>query len=241
MSAADAAANPSKTAAATPSWPVAVWRHIRSAEDAAEWANGLTHCLGFVAAVLAGGFMILAAAPHGVLMTASVVVYVAALSGVYAASTLSHWVQQPEWKDYLRAWDQGLIFLLIVGTFSPYAAAFLSHGAWPWLATGMWVVALQGFVSKVFLRNRIHNVSMRTYLLLGWAPAAGMPLLLQVAPPAAFYLTLAGGLAYSVGAAFLVNDHRARYNHVVWHLAVIAGSALHYLAILWYVLPASRA
>lgn len=221
-------------------WPAALWRHVQSAEDQAEWINGLTHFLGCVASLFAGGYLVVATIPHGGWTAAAVVVYVASLVGVYAASTLSHWVQHPEWKEYFRAWDQGLIYLLIVGTFWPYATAFLAHGWWPLLTTGMWVAALTGFASKVFLRNRIRGVALWMYLVLGWLPAFGMPMLLQVAPPAAFWLTVAGGLAYSLGAVFLVNDHRGRYVHALWHIAVIVGSVCHYLAILWYIVPTSQ-
>ncbi len=127
-------------------------------------------------------------------------------------------------------WDQGLIYLLIVGTYTPIAVSCLS-GWWHLVTVLMWGLAIAGFLSKTALAHRVDSVTLWFYLALGWLPAVIVPQWLAVVPPHGVELMLAGGLAYSLGAALLANDHRAPFLHAGWHVAVILGSVLHYWAI----------
>jgi hemolysin III len=155
--------------------------------------------------------------------------------GVYTASTLSHLAQRRPWRHFFRTWDQALIYLLISGTYTPFAFAYLRGGAW-WLLTGaMWAIAAYGFFMKVAFQHRIDGISVWLYLALGWLPAIGIPFYFQVIPVGCMWWVLGGGVFYTVGAAFLMLDHKWSYFHAVWHLLVIAGSACHFLGVWHYV------
>jgi hemolysin III len=164
----------------------------------------------------------------------SCLIYAGSLVAVYTASTLSHWVRSPGWKQLFRSWDQGLIYLLIAGTYTPIAVAYI-RGWWHLITVLMWCLALAGFVSKVALRHRIEGITLWLYLGLGWLPILGLPHILAVAPLGVCRLCAAGGVAYTLGSILLMNDHKAPYLHVGWHLLVIVGSALHFLVVWQYV------
>lgn len=194
-----------------------------------EWANGLTHAVGFLGSAIAGVYLIQAVIQGGTVWQAlACLIYVTTLVAVYAASTLSHWVSTPRWRDLFRTWDQGLIYLLIVGTYTPLAVAYV-HGPWQWVTVAMWTLAIGGFLSKVAVKHRINGISLWLYLALGWMPILVLPCMLV--SPSSLWLVLAGGIAYSFGSILLMNDHRGPYLHVGWHLFVMLGSAIHFYAI----------
>ncbi len=199
-----------------------------------ERINGLTHAVGFVLAV-AGSGPLLMTAYDGRLSSRflSCVVYCIALAGVYAASTLSHWVHEPKWRRRFRAWDQGMIFVLIVATFTPLSITYLS-GTWHVLTGIMWLLAIAGFVSKVGHAHRVDKIVLWFYLFLGWMPILALGPFWSASPWAAL-LVLIGGIIYSFGSALLMLSHRIRYGHAMWHLCVMLASGLHFWAIYRYV------
>ena len=101
----------------------------------------------------------------------------------------------------------------------------------------MWSIALVGFLSKVVWTHRIDAVATPIYVLLGWLPITSVMPLLERMPVGGLWWMLHGGVCYTVGTIFLTLDQRVKYFHAVWHLLVIVGSALHYVAILFYVVP----
>jgi len=196
-----------------------------------EFANTITHAAGVVLS-LVGAVALLASCTHWTIALACGL-YTATLVATYAASALSHGVQQPEWKHRLAVWDQGVIFLLIIGTYTPFLVAFLPS-AWtlPVLAL-LWGAALLGFASKVLAAHRVaHTFSPLPYVAHGWLPAM---ILAPFVPLACLAWMAAGGVVYTVGVIFLVLDHRVRYFHAAWHVFVLGGSGCHYFAILAFV------
>jgi hemolysin III len=149
---------------------------------------------------------------------------------MYLFSTLSHAIRSPEWRHLYRRLDQGFVYILIAGTFTPFICAFV-RGGWMWgMLAFVWLSAGLGFYSKVLSRHRIDNMASLTYLLLGWVPSI---MLLSCVPWACFGWMALGGVLYSVGVWFLQNDHRGFFHHALWHVIVIAASACHYLTI-WH-------
>ncbi len=218
-----------------------VFHHVRLnalalRSNGAEIANSITHGAGWALATGAGVLLVAhSLATRDPWRIAGCAIFAVTLIGVYAASTLSHLAQRRPWRHFFRTWDQGLIYLLISGTYTPIAFAYLREGAW-WLLTGaMWIVACYGFITKVLLRHRVDGISMFLYLVLGWLPILGAPWYSAVVPSGCMALILGGGVTYTIGAAFLVMDHRWTYFHAVWHLMVIAASACHYLSVWVYV------
>ena len=213
----------------------ATWQ--RSPAD--ELVNAATHALGLVLAIVGALGMAGGVAGSGdAWLVAGCSVYLASLVAVYAMSTLSHSCRSMRWKILVRRLDQGFIYLLIAATYTPFSLAYLRDGVWWVLLGAMWVVALFGFVAKVFFAHRVEAVSIASYVVLGWMPIIAAPALVQTVPMGAFWCMLLGGVCYTAGTLFLMNDHRVRHFHAIWHLCVIAGSACHFLGILMFVVGA---
>lgn len=200
-----------------------------------EVVNSLTHGLGLALSVVGVTYLLAAAAANGDRwQLGGCAVYGASLVSVYVASTLSHIFQQPRLRRLFRIADQALIFLLIAGTFTPIAMSYLRFGPW-WILFGcVWAVALAGFISKAIFVHRIETVSTVAHVFLGWLPALSIKPMLELAPNALLGWMAAGGILYTAGTFFLHRDERVPYFHAVWHVCVIAGSALHYWGILLY-------
>lgn len=157
--------------------------------------------------------------------------FLSTLFAVYVSSSMSHRVTQPVWQQRWRMLDQGFIYLLIVGSYTPFSLMYLGHGWWPLPLVLMWIAALTGFVSKIGFGFQINRVSIALYLLLGWFPAITALEAAKQMPRSPLVWVLIGGLFYTLGAAFLLLEKRRPWFHAVWHLFVVAGSAAHYWAI----------
>jgi hemolysin III len=205
-----------------------------------EIANSVTHGIGLALSVVGAVALVTFAARNaGLREVIGCSVFAITLVAVYAASTLSHVFQQPRARRMFRMLDQGCIYLLIAGTFTPLALVYLRGGWWWVLMASMWGVAFIGFASKVLLAHRVEAVSTASYVLMGWMPVLAAKPMIAAVPAGCLWLMAAGGLCYTVGTLFLTFDRKALYLHAVWHVFVIAGSAVHYFAILLYILPVS--
>lgn len=208
---------------------------FRSADE--ERLNTLTHGLGFLLSVIGAWVLIRTAyQTSDFWRILSAWVFGTALVLVYLFSTLSHAVRDLVAKYHFRVLDQAFIYLLIAGTYTPFALVYLRTGYWLSLLILMWMLAWYGFVQKVFFAHRISAISIGLYVVMGWIPILAVKPLWGVVPAAALGWMLAGGLFYTGGTWFLVHDWRAHHLHAVWHLCVIAGSACQYWAILRYVI-----
>lgn len=225
--------------------PLPRWLGLRSAwflnlrdRRHEELANALTHGFGLLLSLVGSVVLIQIAQQYGqAWFTIGCGIYAATLVSVYAASTLSHAVTHQQWRPWFRKLDQTAIYLLIVGTYTPFALVHLISDSWWILLTAMWVIALCGASLKMLWAHRVEQVCVIAYVLLGWMPALAAPKMLAVLTPDETFWVLAGGLCYTFGTIFLVLDRRVPYFHVLWHLLVILGSACHYYVIVAYVAP----
>jgi len=197
-----------------------------------EIVNAMTHGFGFVLSLLGTATIVSAARSIDTRLAIACGVYASTLLVVYAVSTLSHVVQRSRPKHLLRAWDQGVIYFLIAGTYTPFACLLSSsYARWTVLAA-IWGFALAGFLSKVVMQHRIVAFRAYSYVLLGWVPALTM---MHRVSLTCLAWVLLGGVIYTVGTLFLALDRRFRFFHATWHLFVVAGSACHYYAILTFI------
>jgi hemolysin III len=209
----------------------------RSADE--ELVNAVTHGIGLVFSVVGALVMLTDVSAHAdARLTIGCAAYLFTLVAVYAMSTLSHSTMSPKWRMLFRQLDQAFIYLLIVGTYTPYSLAYLHGGFWWTLLAAQWCVALAGFSSKAFFAHRIDNGSILSYLFLGWMSIIALPAIWHLAPSGVFALIIAGGVCYTIGTFFLLNDERVRHFHAAWHLWVIAGSACHFLGLMVFVVQA---
>lgn len=202
-----------------------------------ELANSITHGLGFLLSIAGLVFLILVAAWHGTTRhIVSSSLYGSTLVLLYLASTLYHFVQQPKAKSILRIFDHSAILLLIAGTYTPFTLISL-RGPWGWSLFGtIWGLAIVGIVLEITSLRRFRILLISLYLVMGWAVVVAVKPMLTHVPPSGLWLLLAGGLCYTGGLGFYLWK-RLPYHHAVWHLFVLAGSILHYLAIFYAVLP----
>ena len=200
-----------------------------------EFANTITHAIGAALSVLAVIYLMSRLGFANRTVWIGCLVYGLSLIGVYVTSTLSHYFTEPEAQRFYRKLDQAFIYLLIVASYTPFSLAYL-NGSWWWgLLAIMWVLALAGFVSKMFLAHRVQAVSIWLYLLLGWVPAMGGMPWSEELPFDCILWIIYGGVAYTAGTFFLFNDKKVPYFHAVWHLFVMTGSAIHFWAVIKFV------
>jgi hemolysin III len=197
--------------------------------------NSITHLVGAALALAGSAVLVVSAARLGdPWKIVSFSVYGALLVAVYVFSTLYHSVRGRA-KDVLRKFDHCSIYLLIAGSYTPFALVSL-RGAWGWSLLGViWGLALVGLAQEIWLARGARVLSMVIYLLMGWLALVAVWPLWQALQPAGFAWLLAGGLLYTLGIVFYATDRRLRHGHGVWHLFVMGGSSCHFLAVLLHV------
>jgi hemolysin III len=203
-----------------------------------EIASSVIHGVGMVLAIAALGVLAVLAARHGTAWhVIGCSIFGITLVLLYTASTLYHGIPQPRAKAVLRLLDHCAIFLLIAGTYTPFALVNL-RGPWGWSLLGaVWAAAVSAIALRAALRRQLPALFLTLYLTMGWAALAVRRPLLESIEPGGLALLLAGGIAYTVGVAFYL-WRRLPYQHAIWHVFVLAGSTLHFFAILLYVVPA---
>ncbi|PWL19753.1 DNA-binding protein [Falsochrobactrum shanghaiense] len=199
--------------------------------DRAElWADGIVHVLGVALAVAGALAMFIYSLPHlPAAASISAAVYLASLLTALGLSALYNiWPVSPM-KWFLRRFDHSAIYLLIAGTYTPFAI-HMGAAAWP-LLLFVWSVAGIGIMLKLFLPGRFDRLSILLYLALGWSGLMVYDTMVQSLPPTVFWLIAAGGVVYSLGVIFHVWE-RLRFQNAIWHGFVVVGAALHYCAVL---------
>ena len=206
-------------------------KHWTDENASQELVNAWIHGIGFLLSIPAGFALAYLAKEYRPSMIIACAVYGVSLSAMYLFSTLSHAVRDPERRHLVRSLDQGIIYTLIAGTFTPFIWGEMQ--GWPRIAMLLlvWFSAALGFYSKVLAKHRVDNMTALTYVLLGWVPAI---VLFWSVSTTCFASMLLGGILYTIGVLFLQNDHRNWYFHPIWHVLVIVASACHYLGIAFF-------
>jgi hemolysin III len=202
-----------------------------------EIANSVTHGAGILLAIAGLAVMTAFAARNGTVWhVVACSIFGAALILCYTTSTLYHSIQIDRVKRVLRTLDHSAIFLLIAGTYTPFTLVSL-HGPWGWSLFGViWGLAVVGIALRLLLKGRLHGLVVGLYLAMGWTMLiAAQPMIENVAP-GGLALLAAGGVAYTVGVPFY-KWRSLPYHHAIWHGFVMLGSALHFFAVLFYVIP----
>lgn len=197
--------------------------------------NAISHLIGALLALAGGVFLVGLAAMHGDMWkVVGVSIYSATLVLLYTISTLYHSLRG-RFKDTLRRLDHQAIYLLIAGSYTPFCLVTL-HGAWGWSLLGIvWALALLGMLQELRPNNEPRVLSLVIYLLMGWVVLIAIVPLLHALGRTGFIWLAAGGLFYTFGIIFYAYDYKFRHWHGIWHLFVVAGSVMHYFAILFYV------
>ena len=198
--------------------------------------NAWTHLVGAILAAIGAVWMLVIAMLDGdIWKIVSVAVYGVALVLLYSASTVYHSVRGRA-KVIMQKVDHFSIYLLIAGSYTPFCLVTL-HGAWGWTLFGIvWALAIIGILQEIKPRSEARVMSIVIYAVMGWIVLVAVRPLIAALGMAGFVWLALGGAAYSLGIIFFAFDTRVRHFHGVWHLFVIAGSLLHFVAISRYVL-----
>ena len=202
-----------------------------------EVANSVTHGIGIVLAIAALCVLAAFASLYGdAWHIVSVSVYGTTLILLYTASTLYHSARSSGTKHIFRILDQTAIYLLIAGTYTPFTLVSLRDSWGWWLFVAIWGVAALGIVLQMLPLRRWKAVTLGSYVGMGWAVIVAIKPLLQSVATGGLVLLFSGGLAYSTGILFYTWE-TLKFHHALWHIFVLAGSILHFFAVLFYVIP----
>jgi hemolysin III len=202
-----------------------------------EIANTITHGFGLFLSIVGFVFLVVMASFYGDFWhVSSSIVYGLSLVTLYAASTFYHGATEPRLKKILQIVDHCCIYLLIAGTYTPFTLVVLRGSFGQSLFAFVWFFAFACILLKVFFGDRFIVVFVVSYLVMGWIGIIAVQPLLAALGFVPIALVIAGGLAYTIGVIFF-GWKRFRHHHAIWHIFVLTGSILHFLAIAIYVIP----
>ena len=206
-------------------------------QDRREVINTVTHGIGVLASIAGLVTLLLRAGrADSVWMFVGFSLYGASLIILFLSSTLYHALQDGRAKSFFRYIDHGSIYLLIAGTYTPFALVSL-FGSLGWSLFGtIWGLALSGILFNVLTSGRYPKFGTITYVLMGWLSLVALPGLLNKLGLVGLSLLVSGGFVYTLGIVFY-SWKDLPYNHVIWHLFVLGGGAFHYFTVYFFVVP----
>ena len=199
--------------------------------ESEERLNIWSHALGLFLSLLAFPFLITKAFTYsGFWQVSSFIIYGLSLIVLYAASTFYHASVNPKNRRKLNIFDHAAIYALIAGSFTPFCIIALDSDLGWYLFIFVWIFALIGIILKLFFTGRFDKLSTAMYLLMGWQVVFFIKPLMKVLTDFGLNLLIIGGVFYTVGA-MLYSIKKIPYNHAIFHLFVLLGSASHFFAV----------
>lgn len=204
-----------------------------------EKLNSISHLVGAVFALVGlGALLTVGIQSRDPWIISSFSIFGCTLVMLYTMSTLYHSFHPPRLKEIFKLLDHVAIYLLIAGTYSPYMLVSLRDGNGFLILGIIWVLALAGILSEIFLSGRaVKFGQLVIYLGMGWACSFDFASLKQALPELGLWWLTAGGIAYTAGVVFYILDKMKRLDHAhgIWHFFVLAGSACHFISVLGFV------
>lgn len=205
-----------------------------------EICNTVTHAIGAVFAVAAIPLLVVMAAMHrNPWAIVSGAIYGTTLLIMFTVSSVYHGLPVGNAKRVMRIIDHCDIYFLIAGTYTPILLVGIRplNPALAWSIFGVeWALTAIAVTLNAIDLKRFEKVSMVCYIGMGWCVIAVLKLTIDAMTMPGFLLLLAGGIAYTIGAVLYGIGKKVRYMHSVFHVLVLAGSVLQFLAILLYVM-----
>jgi hemolysin III len=200
-----------------------------------EFANSITHGFGILFSIVAISLLVTFSVLEGsTLQVVSCSVFGGSILLLYTFSTLYHAFQDEKIKSWLRTFDHIGIYFLIAGTYTPFLLIGIP-GTFGWIFFGIiWSLTLFGIVFKIFYTHRFKKASLVLYLSMGWLAIFMIKPLLENLSMSTLYMVVAGGLSYTLGTVFYIRQ-QMRFAHTIWHLFVLLGTILHFVAILYMI------
>ena len=202
-----------------------------------EFANTITHGAGLALSVVGFVVLVVLASLRGDAWSiASCVIYGASLVILYAASTMYHSTISPRLKKNLQIVDHCCIYLLIAGSYTPFGMVIAGESYGRGLLAAIWAFAIVGILTKLVIRDRFPAVNVVSYLVMGWLGVFSLQPLFNALGIMPVALAVAGGIAYSLGVIFFPWKS-IKHHHAIFHVFILAGSIIHYVAVVLYVVP----
>lgn len=196
-----------------------------------EIINSVTHGIGAVLSTAGLIILVVLAVHYGdIWQVVGFSIFGASLLALYLASTLYHAIQHRPLKNILRRCDHAAVYLLIAGTYTPFLLISLRGTIGVPLLVVIWIMALIGVLWKIFFTGRYEVIATIVYVLMGWMSLLAYRQMAANIPPLGLILLIAGGIVYTLGVLFYALE-KVPYNHAVWHLFVLGGSACHFAAV----------
>lgn len=202
-----------------------------------ELLNVITHATGLGLSVVGLFLLLLKAYNSGnIRLLVSFIIFGASLILLYTASTLYHSTENLRRRFTFKIFDHIAIFILIAGTYTPFALVTL-EGSTGWIILAVvWGIAFSGTVLKLFFTGRFKVLSTILYVGMGWVIIFAIEPLNDNLPREGLWWLMGGGLAYTLGA-ILYSISSIKFNHAIFHFFVLLGSYCHFIAIYNHVQP----
>jgi hemolysin III len=196
-----------------------------------ELASAFTHGVGLVASIVGTAVLVfLAVMSSDVWRIVSTAIFGTTLITLYVASTAFHAVEPGGLKARLQVLDHCAIYLLIAGSYTPFALVGL-RGGLGWSLFGViWGLTVAGVIFKLFFTGRFHLLSTAIYLGMGWLAIVAIEPMIRHLEPSTLTWIVAGGAFYTAGTGFHHSD-RIPFAHANWHSFVVGGRACHMIAV----------
>ncbi len=200
-----------------------------------ELLNTISHAIGIALSIVAAVLLMIKAVHlASPVYIVSFGVFALSLLILYSASTFYHGAKNPAAKQKLKIFDHAAIYVLIAGSYTPFALIVLPT-AWGWSMFGVeWALALAGIILKLFYTGQFEKISTAAYVLMGWIVVIAIkPLINNLSHQGIMWLFI-GGIFYTVGA-WLYLIKKLPYNHAIFHVFVLLGSFSHFVAVYYYI------
>ncbi len=198
--------------------------------------NSFTHLTGVIAAIVGVSLLIgIAVEKADVWKIVGFSIYGASLILLYSVSTIYHSIKHNKAKSIFRLLDYISIYLLIAGSYTPFALVTL-RGPWGWTLFGIiWALAIIGIFQEVLIGKKTRRYSLILYVVMGWLIVIAIkPLIASLSPDGMWWLS-AGGFSYTFGVIFFLMDEKFKHFHGIWHIFVMAGSFCQFICLYNYV------
>ena len=200
-----------------------------------EQLNAYTHGAGAALAVIASIFLIIKGHYLPLGQWISLWVYGLSLILLLSSSMIYHFSRDPHKRVWYKKLDHTAIYYLIAGTYTPFLSIAIPTAKAHYLLIALWAIALIGTLFKLVFIHRFQKISLAAYLIMGWLAVLMKNDMQHYLSKEALHFLIAGGLAYTIGTLFYALK-KVRYTHAIWHIFVLLGAGLHFLAIYCYVL-----
>lgn len=204
--------------------------------SAEEKANALTHVIGIIGGITGLILNLINTPTEDSAIFWSCTIFFSSVVLLYSASTIYHSVKAKKQKYLFKQVDHISIYILIAGTFTPFAWGVLGEEAFGKnMLIAVWLIALAGILFKMFYTGRFEAVSLISYIGMGWLGFLMFGRISDILGQDAVNLMLYGGICYTSGVIFFLMQ-KLKYHHAIWHLFVLGGTAFHFWAVLKYVI-----